>query len=253
MNYFFGVNNSEFKSEIQIPTFKNRYPNYTNISLFKGYAKDNKWHFEELKNNKINNDFFLLKNEEISNKDIFFLALKKDLINYNFLELKNFNNFTDTKPAYRANFKIILNNGGFSSYQSEYPFSMIKKRGTILSSVYSIANQDADKNYIFIKNIYVEPIYDSFKAYIVNIKNKKIEETISVKTNYTNSFELNKLLIKPEIFLVTSNYIGIPMYVSVKNKHVSFEHTHPPHEYILSNDKFEKISKIKKKINEIIS
>ena len=43
------------------------------------------------------------------------------------------------------------------------------------------------------------------------------------------------------------------MYVSVKNKHVSFEHTHPPHEYILSNNKFKKISDLKKEINEIIN
>jgi hypothetical protein len=130
---------------------------------------------------------------------------------------------------------------------------MVKKKGTILSSVYSIANQDADKNYIFIKNIYEKPIYDIFKAYLVNIKNKKIEEIVEIKTNYTNSFEINKLLIKPEIFLITNNYIGIPMYVSIKNKHISFEHTHPPHEYILSHNKFDKISEIKNKINEIIN
>ena len=30
------------------------------------------------------------------------------------------------------------------------------------------------------------------------------------------------------------------------------EHTHPPHLYIWGNDKFEKVGKIKKKINEII-
>lgn len=253
MNFFFGINNSQFKSQIQIPTFKNRCPNYTNILLFKGYARNNKWYIEELKNNKINNDFFLLKNEEISNNEIYFLAHKKDFNNYNFLELKNFNNFTDSKPAYRANLKIILNNGGFSSYQSEYPFSMVIKKGTILSSVNSIANKDADKNYIFIKNIYTKPIYEIFKANLVNIKNKTIEDTIEIKTNYTNSFEINKLLIKPEIFLITDSYIGIPMYVSVKDKHISFEHTHPPHEYILSQDKFKKISELKKEISEIVN
>ena len=43
------------------------------------------------------------------------------------------------------------------------------------------------------------------------------------------------------------------MYVSVDNKHVSFEHTHPPHEYILSDNKFKKVSELKKEINEIIN
>ena len=82
---------------------------------------------------------------------------------------------------------------------------------------------------------------------------KKIEEQFKIKTNYTNYFELKKSLIKPEIFLVSKNYIGIPMYVSVKSNHVSFEHTHPPHEYILSNNKFKKISDLKKEINEIVN
>lgn len=254
MNFFFGIKNSEFYSEIQIPIFQNRNPNpTTNIKLFKAYAENNKWIVEELKNNKINENFFLLNNDEVSNKDIFFLAYKNDLDDFDFIKLKNFNNFTDTVPAYRANFKIIIKDGGFSSYQSEYPHSMIRKRGTILSSVNSIANKDAEKNYIFIKNIYEDPIYENFTAYLVNIKNRIIEDKIEIKTNYTNSFELKKSLIKPEIFLVTKNYIGIPIYVSVDKKHVSFEHTHPPHEYILSQNKFKKITDIKNEINEIVN
>jgi hypothetical protein len=253
MNYFFGINNSEFLSEIQIPTFQNRNPNSVNIALFKAYPENNRWNIKELKNNKINNDFFLLKNEEISNKDIFFLASRGNLDNYDYLKLKNFNNFTDTSPAYRANLKIVLNNGGFSSYQSEYPFSMIQKKGTILSSISSIANADAEKNYIFIKNIYEFPIFENFTAYLVDIRNKKIEEKIEIKTNYTNYFELNKKLIKPEIFLITKKYIGIPMFVSTKNKHISFEHTHPPHEYILSQNKFKKITELKEEINAIVN
>ena len=43
------------------------------------------------------------------------------------------------------------------------------------------------------------------------------------------------------------------MYVSVKNGFLSFEHTHPPHEYILSENKFLKVTNLKKEINEIIN
>ena len=71
-------------------------------------------------------------------------------------------------------------------------------------------------------------------------------------SNYTNSIEIDKKFIKPETFLISSEYIGVPMFVSIKNDHISFEHTHPPHEYILSKDRFEKINKLKKEINEII-
>ena len=145
-----------------------------------------------------------------------------------------------------------MNDGGFSSYQSEYPFSMISKKGTILSSISSIANSEADKNYVLIRNIFEKPIEENFTAYLVNYKTKTIEDKFTIKTNYTNCIEINKKLIRPEIFLTTDKYLGIPMYVSVKNKFLSFEHTHPPHEYILSKNKFKRISDLKKEINEII-
>ncbi len=252
MNFFFGIKNEEFSSEIQIPTFQNKSPKCSNISLYKAFIQQNMWRIEKLNSNKINDNFFIVK-EEISNHDIYFLANDEDLITFKNNKLIDFNKFTNTAPAFRCNFKIYLKDGGFSSYQSEYPYSMITKKGSILSSVSSIANKDADKNYIFIRNIFEDPINTKFEAYLVNVKNKSIEETIEIKTNFTNSFEIKTSLIKPEIFLVTKNYLGVPMYVSVHDKHISFEHTHPPHEYILSQNKFKIIKDIKNEINEIIS
>ena len=254
MNFFYGISNDLFKSEIQIPLFQNSNFKKSNLKLFKSYPKNNKWILQEISNKKkINDYFYVLKNEDILSNEIFFLADETILNEFDDKKLKNLSNFTDTNPSYRANFKIYLTRGGFSSFQSEYPYSMINKKGTILSSINSIANPDADKNYILIKNIFVEPIEENFKAYLVNYKTKCIEQKFEIKTNYTNCIEINNNFIKPEIFLVTDKYLGIPMYISVKNNHLSFEHTHPPHEYILSENKFLKVTNLKKEINEIIS
>ena len=254
MNFFYGISNNLFKSEIQIPLFQNSNFKKSNLKIFKSYPKNNKWILQEISNQKkINDYFYILKNEDISSNEIFFLADEKILTEFDDKKLKNFNNFTDTNPAFRANFKIYLDQGGFSSFQSEYPYSMATKKGTILSSISSIANPDADKNYVLIKNIFEEPIEDNFKAYLVNYKTKSIEEQFDIKTNYTNCIEISNKLIKPEIFLTTDKYLGVPMYVSVKNNFLSFEHTHPPHEYILSENRFIKVSNLKKEINEIIS
>ena len=253
MNFFFGISNDLFKSEIQIPIFSNRNFKKSNLKLFKSYPKNNKWILQEISNKKISEYFFVLKNEDISSNEIFFLADETVINEFDDKKLKNFNNFTDTDPSFRANFKIYLNQGGFSSYQSEYPYSMVTKKGTILSSISSIANSDADKNYVLIKNIFEEPIEENFRAYLVNYKTKSIEEQFEIKTNYTNCIEISNKLIKPEIFLTTDKYLGIPMYVSVKNSFLSFEHTHPPYEYILSENKFAKINILKKELNEIIS
>jgi hypothetical protein len=253
MNFFYGINNDVFKSEIQIPLFKNRNFKKSNLKLFKCYPENNKWILQEIFSKKINDYFYILNNKDILSNEIFFLADETIFNEFDDKKLKNFNNFTDTSPAFRANFKIYLNQGGFSSYQSEYPYSMITKKGTILSSVSSIANSDADKNYVLIKNIFEEPIEENFKAYLINYKTKSIEEQFQIKTNYTNCIEISNKLIKPEIFLVTDRYLGVPMYVSIKNNFLSFEHTHPLHEYILSENKFVKVANLKKEINEIIS
>jgi hypothetical protein len=130
---------------------------------------------------------------------------------------------------------------------------MITKKGTILSPINSIANTDASQNYILVRNIYKQPIEEKFSAYLVNIKTKKIESEYKLKTNYTNMIEINKQLIKPEVFLITKSFLGVPMYVSVKDRSLSFEHTHPPHEYILSKNKFIKINELKNEINKIIA
>ena len=253
MNFFYGVNNNLLKSEIQIPIFQNRNLRKSNYKLFKTYPENKKWILKEITSKKINDYFYVLQNEDISNNEIFFLAEENIVSIFDENKLKKFNNFTDTSPAYRANFKIYLDQGGFSSYQSDYPYSMVTKKGSILSSISSIANAEADKNFVLIKNIFEDPIEENFRAYLVNYKSKCIEDQFEIKTNYTNCIEINNKLIKPEIFLVTDKYVGVPMYVSKKNNFLSFEHTHPPHEYILSDNKFVKISNLKKEINEIIS
>jgi hypothetical protein len=253
MNFFYGINNELFKSEIQIPLFQNRSLKKSNLKLFKSYPKNNKWILQEINNKKINEYFYILKSQDILSNEIFFLADESILNKFDDKKLENYNNFTDTSPAFRANLKIYLNEGGFSSYQSDYPYSMTTKRGTILSSISSIANPAADKNYVLIRNVFEEPIEEKFRAYLVNYKTKCIEEQFEIKTNFTNCIEIDNKLIKPEIFLITDKYLGIPMYISVKDSFLSFEHTHPPHEYILSENKFLKISQFKKEINELIS
>ena len=98
-------------------------------------------------------------------------------------------NFTDTEPAFRSNFAIQNLKGGFSSYQSEYPFEMTNKNGNILSPVDMLLSKDNENNYIIFKNIYHKPINLSFNAYLVDYKNKKIFKKIYIKNKL---YQLNK-------------------------------------------------------------
>lgn len=253
MNFFFGFNNHTLKSEIQIPTFINRSFKASNLDLFKCYPENNRWVLKDISFNKINDYFYILKNSSISNNEIYFLADRKIYENFDSQILKNYNSFTDTSPSYRSNFKIYIEDEGFSSFQSEYPYSMVYKQGSILSALSSLCNAEADDNYIIFKNIYYQPIHKNFNGYFVNYLTKKIENKFNLFTNSSNIIKVDKSFIKPEIFFITDDYLGIPMYLSIKNGYLSLEHTHPPHEYILGNNKFIKVSELKKELNEIIN
>ena len=253
MNYFFVAMFDRFKTKLQVPLFQNRNFKKNNYSLFQAKIKSNSWIFEKIDSNQANykGDFIILDN--LDNERIFFLANDNEIQKLNKNELSEINNFTDTFPAFRSNLKIYLENGGFSSYQSEYPFDMIEKKGSILTPISTLLNLNADKNYLIFKNIYKDPIKEQFNGYFIDIENKKILNEIKFFTNTTNHVEVEKSLIKPEIYLCTRNYLGIPIYLSIKDKHLSCEHTHPPHEYFFGKNKFKNVKTLKERVNEIFN
>ena len=213
MNYYFGINNNIFKSKLTIPKFQNRSPRTNkDIRLFKCCPIDNEWKVEEIYRNQDNNfknNFFILNDLEIRNDEIYFLATKNDLLKFDKYKLDDYNDFTNTIPNFRANFEIFFsdkNKLGFSSYQSEYPFRMIKIKGSVLSSVSSIANKEADKNYILLKNIFEKPIQKTFNGYLVDIKQKVILEKYELQTNYSNLLLIKNNHIKPEVYFITKQF-----------------------------------------------
>ena len=57
-------------------------------------------------------------------------------------------------------------------------------------------------------------------------------------------------IIKHQVFNET--YFQYVDDVSIKNNHISFEHTHPPHHYILSEDRYKTVANIKNEFKKII-
>ena len=186
MNFFFGIKTEPFFSEIQIPCFQNKNPQPKNVFLYQAFIENGIWQTERLDGCRINDDFFLIKNDLVENNKIYFISEKKNISLFSNNELKNLSGFTQTWPAFRANLKLFIKNGGFSSYQSEYPYSMIIKNGTILSPVNVLCNTEADKNFIFVKNIYKQPKHEIFNGYLVDIKKKVVVEKFELKTNNSN-------------------------------------------------------------------
>ncbi len=253
MNFFFGFKNTLLESKLTIPKFTNYGHSNKNYNLYSAEPKNNKWNYLKIESDLNDEDFYHVNNQIIENKKIFFLAKKKEELKFDQNKLVNINKFTDTEPAFRCNLKIYLNSFGFSSYQSEYPYNMVKKKGSILSPISVLTDKKAEKNFLIFKNIYEKPICDKFNLYFINIESKKVLLIKELITNKSNFIELDKDILSPEIYIFSKNYLGIPIFLTIKNNHLSCEHTHPPHEYILSEDKFFKVSELKNKINEIIN
>ena len=216
MSYLFGINNSIVKSELQIARFKNKdkvLNKHSKLKLFKCYPENGKWIINIVENNKNNEYFYILDHHEISNKDIFFLSDKRILNDFNDLNLEKPK--TDV-PMERANFKIFLETGGFSSYQADYPFNLSTKNGSIVTSVNSLINDNADKNYILFRNIFHKPMENKFKAYLVDYKNKRILTEYELKTNNSNFIEIEKNILKMEFFLRLKIILVYPCMFQLK-------------------------------------
>ena len=255
MNFFFGFSNNDFFTELTIPKFQNSGLIKKNLSVFSANIIRNYWSISKV-NSKESNSFFYLDRDIVNSSSIFFLATQNDLNKFlktNYLELLGLNNFTNTTPEYRANFKIYNDIGGYSSYQSDYPFSMTKINGSILSSTFLLTNKHADKNYLLLRNIYYKPIIDDFEILVVNITSKKILLKKNVKTNTTNLIELTPDLIQKDCYIVSKKYVAIPIFITVKDGHISMEHTLPPSSYLMTSDRYKKAKKLKELINEIIN
>lgn len=251
MNFFFSIHNNIFKSEINIPKFRNKEKKFPKYFLYSAEIKNNNWKIKKMK--CINdNYFFILKNRNLSNDKIFFLAKENEVLNYNKKQLEDFNNYTNTDPEFRCNLKIYNSKGGFSSYQSEYPFHMTKTNGSLISPIYNLLNKNSNLNSIFIKNIYYKPVNEPFDIFLINISKKKVLLKKTIFTNKTNEINIPNKLINKNVYLFSQKFIGIPVYVNSDGLHISMEHTHPPHLYLWGKNRYLLVKELKNKINEII-
>ena len=253
MNIFFPIISKDLKYLLTVPKFKNKSIITKNIDLFSMYVNEDNWVYEKV-NCKSDENFFYVDEDLNEVHKFYFLAVENELrkLNDN-ITFQNLNNYTDTEPAYRANIRIYNKVGGFSSYQSEYPFAMSQKKGSIMSPLGTLLFVGAEFNKLFLVNFYAKAIKEKFKIYFIDISKKKVLHEETIITNTINEIEIDRKFIDKNVYLFSKNYVGIPIFVSSKDGQLSCEHTHPPHEYIISYDKFKIVSEVKSKFNEIIS
>jgi len=251
MNYFFTISNIRIKCTLTIPRFQNRGKIDYKQKLYSATIDKKRWAITKEKV-EANEYFFSISKDYGDDNKIYFLS-QDDLENVRIDNLKIENHFLQTDPAFRSNLRIENYSGGFSSYQSEYPSGMVQNKGNILSQISSLLSQEATKNFIIFKNIYKEPISEPFKVYIINIEKKKVMLEKKFYTNKLNFLEINKELLNIHNFFFSDKYLGIPVYFSEKDEHLSLEHTHPLQTYIMTQNKYEIIKNLKENAKKIIT
>jgi hypothetical protein len=255
MNYYFFAATDGISCSIQIPRFRNDGKYISECKLYSACVRGKEWSTSEFKCES-DCDFFYVEYRSEIKDAIFFLAKPSKVNSYQKLSkhLINYDYSTDTVPAYRANLFVANKRGGHSSYQSEYPFDMVNRKGSLIASVFSLANKQAIRNVIFLRNIYIAPIKEEFRAYLVNKKLRRVLHEYKLTTNETNILELQTKFIEPENYILAEGFLGVPIYYSEGNRgEISFEHSHPPHEDISGERRNELVKKVKDELFQIIS
>ena len=253
MNFFFGFKLDSIQCKLTIPKFKNREKILGRLYLYSAsVSKDKEWVIKKVIDEE-DEDFFYVNDTNIDNKKIYFISTDKNPDEGSYKEIKNYNNFSKTIPAFRCNIMLFNSIGGYSSYQGEYPYNMIKKNGSFLSSSYVLTNINALKNFLLLRNIFYLPTTENFKLYLLDINKKKIIHDFNLEANSSNTVKIENDMINENYYFFSKKFIGIPNYLSIdENNHLSFEHTLPPQSAMIGKSRFNVIKSLKEKINEII-
>lgn len=253
MNFFFSTCTKNISSKLTIPKFQNSGNKSDGLQLYKAKILGNRWHVYSPKD-CIETDYFYYV-DNLDNYSIFFFGNDEGTRKINEKnELCNIENFTDTSPDFRSNLLIKNKAGGFSSYQSEYPFRMVEAHGSLYSDCGLLTTPVGSTVGVFVRNIHALPSNEEKDIFLYSNAMKSVLMKYQVKLNQTTFIDLSEW--KEELshcYLYADDFLGIPIYmVEYSDGSLSFEHTHPPHESLLGGDRYERVGALKRKAHEAI-
>ena len=137
--------------------------------------------------------------------------------------------FTKTFPDYRANLSVRSARGSVSSYQSEYPFEMLKVRSSIVSNC-GLLTSRIGENYLVLVSIIDEPVIHDIQCAVIDRKSGASLATFTAHTNRVTVYKLDDCCLSGNCYLYAKGYPMIPIYLNSADGGLSFEHTHPPYD-----------------------
>ena len=248
MNFFFFAKIFNLSNTLTVPKFQNSGRIINNKELFQADIIDGRWTISMPKIINTHELFWSVSMNDCNRNSIYFIATDKGVSEIlRKQQLLNVDDFTETVPDFRANLMIENENNGFSSYQSEYPFAMTTKLGTLYADCGVLTSEFCKRVGVVVRNIHHKPITEARELILYNNKSNKILKTYPIYLNESTFIDLTEFkteLINCLIF--ARNFLGIPIFfVEYIDGSLSFEHTHPPHESIAGSDRYELVNKVK--------
>jgi hypothetical protein len=253
LNFFFSLSAEGVKAVLHIPKFQNLGTRCGDLKLFEALIVNEKWVVKKPTSVTESEDFHFVM--QPNDQSIYFYG--RDCAAFKILkenQLLDMEGFTDTQPDFRCNLRIDNLKGGFSSYQSEYPFRMVKSLSSLYSECGLLSQPSASRVGLFIRNIHLNPVTYARKLFLYCDEVDDILDTFVVNLNCCTFIDLTQYKDRlGSCFVYVKDFSGIPIYMTEsKNGLISIEHTHPPHEAIRGAEKFHLVQEFKKRVDEKI-
>jgi hypothetical protein len=238
MSIFFGARVPSLKTVISVPGFDNYGVRLDKGIIFSCQVEDGSWLISP--EEKLSKGFNKLTCDNFDfSRQFFFIAEEGK---YSAREdtrierLVRTSDFTKKFPDYRANLSLRSDNGAISSYQSEYPFEMLRVRSSIVSNSGLLTSQTGD-NYLVLPSIIDEPIIQDFQCALIHKPSGETLTTFTACTNRVTVHKLDNKLLSCNCYLFAQEFPMVPIYLNISDGGLSFEHTHPPHDAFFGNSK----------------
>lgn len=148
-----------------------------------------------------------------------------------------------SQPGWRGN--IILRGAtATTSYVGEYPSGMVGiDKGTLLSFATFQQNDAAVGTQFVLPNMRCDPRIEPCRVRFVSGRTRKLLKEITCWRNRVSVVPVNHISVDPDdmVVAVSPEITGVPLYLTHTPDfaQMSFEHTHPPVEYLVFGDRWQ--------------
>lgn len=148
-----------------------------------------------------------------------------------------------SQPGWRGNI-IVRGQNMSTSYVGEYPHGMVSiERGSLLSFATFQQNGGDVGTQFVLPNMRLNPAIEPATVRFVSGRTRRVLKEITCLRNRVSVVPVDDIAVDPAdmVVAVSGDITGVPLYLTHTRdfSQMSFEHTHPPVEYLVFGDRWQ--------------